>query len=272
MKISKKKADLKPFDPNDLRRTKPSNRNGVKVKAQPRDPEDRGHKQRYLTPEKALAKARAWQYIGDSNIATPFQMSTNPQPVRFSTALPRYFREELNTVLFVMAPYWGNMLEAFGVLFEKSRDLRIWLGDRCDEVYASNNRFDHTIKIASQRGDQRRVKALKASKVVARGAIVVSALRQVLSDVTSVFGTDGLPLMLTPSTIARRNKKLDIVRGFAVQAKKLNWELQKANRQPDQKTNEKKGKDLRKKNHKPGRGNDRMIAVRQAIIALAANE
>lgn len=209
----------------------------------------KGRRQVFLTHAEELAAARARQYTAkDMDRVTPFQMPTDRQPAVFSIRLPRYFLEELNSVRFGMAPYWGNMLEAFGVLFEKSRELRQWLDGRCDEVYASNSRYDHTIAIASRRGDQRRTKALKIGKVMARGAIVVSALRQVLIDVSVVVGADGIPLVLTPGKIAGRTARLDVVRGFSAQAKKLNWELQKANRQPDQP--EKKGKAKRQKNYK----------------------
>ncbi len=229
----------------------------------------KGRRQVFLTHAEELAAARARQYTCyDPNFATPFQIPTNRQPAVFSHALPRYFREELNLVIFGMAPHWGDQLEAFGALFEKSSELRVWLDSRCDEVYASNNRYDHTIGMASRRGDLRRTKALKISKVKARGAIVVSALRQVLSDVSVVIGADGIPLVLTPDKVARRTVRLDIVRGFSAQARKLNWEIQKANLQPDQAT-EKKGKSKRQKNYKRdgARGNRASLAAAAKAMA-----
>lgn len=234
----------------------------------------KGHRQVSLTHAEELAAARARQYnCYDPNHATPFQMPTNSQPSGFSVALPRHFREDLNGVLFGMAPYWGNMLEAFGVMFERSQDLRDWLGEKnCDAVYASNARFDHTLKMAAKFGDERRAKMLKNAKVASRGGIVVSVLRRELAQVGTVIGANGLPIELTPVKLAGRRSRLETVREFVVQGRKIHWELEQKKRKPEAAQPEKKGKQKREKAHKSGRGKERMTAVRQAIVALAATD
>lgn len=230
----------------------------------------KGQRQVHPTQADLLAKARA-EYNAFPDFNAPIQGPTLARDTGVtSVRLPRYYREELNSVLFGVAPYWSNMFEAFGVIFEKSRELREWLGERCDEVYELNARYDRLLKIASVRGDMRRTDALRAGKVKARGAVVVSAFRLVLKDAGAVFGAEGIPLVLTPATLALRTTKLDIVREFSAQAKKLSWELQKqsfkADRQPAEKRGEKKP---RAKNHKRSGDSKRMTAVKEAIVALA---
>ncbi len=156
----------------------------------------KGRKQSHMTREQELAAARARQYTcHDPNFATPFQMPTDRKPAVFSHALPRYFLNDVNAAWAQLARFDGQMKLVFEKLWQESAEFLAWFPD-------------HLYELATK------------MKPADRAYFLAEHMAEVVRNASSVFGPDGLPVLMGPADYAKARRAINAVEDFARQAGK----------------------------------------------------